>query len=166
MYQKVFRLHEQLYKALANQKRIEIIHLLRDKELSVSQIKTMLGLPQANLSQNLAVLREHNLVTARRNGKAIHYRLSHPNIIRASDLVREMLIDQQQGNLEITNGLKLRMKDLVPLVTDPVCGMRISPRTAGAFLKINNEHYYFCASGCKEEFQKCLKNKSIKLSQK
>lgn len=152
MYQKVFKLHEQLYKALANQKRVEIIHLLRDQQLSVSEIQAMLGLPQANLSQHLAVLREHGLVDTRRKGKEIYYQLSHPNLIKASDLIREMLIDQNKKNASLSEELRLRMKDLVPVVIDPVCGMRLSPKTAAAIVKRKNKTIYFCASGCKKEF--------------
>lgn len=152
MYQEVFQLHEKLYKALANQKRVEIIHLLRDKELSVSDMQNMLGLPQANLSQHLGVLREHGLVRSRRHGKTIHYKLAHTNLMRASDLIREMLIDQNQGDATLTEELRLRMKDFVPVAIDPVCGMRVSPKTAAAALTINGHTIYFCATGCKEVF--------------
>ncbi|MCC6710776.1 MAG: helix-turn-helix domain-containing protein, partial [Candidatus Pacebacteria bacterium] len=47
MYSEVFELHAQLLKALAHPKRLEIIHLIRDQELSVSDIHQMLDLPQA-----------------------------------------------------------------------------------------------------------------------
>lgn len=152
MYQQVFQLHEKLYKALANQKRVEIIHLLRDQELSVSNMQEMLGLPQANLSQHLAVLRKHGLVRFRRNGKTIYYKLSHDNLIQASDLIREMLIDQNRGDAKLAEELRLRMKDFIPLVNDPVCGMRLSPKTAATALKIDGKTYYFCATGCKERY--------------
>ncbi len=154
MYNKVFKLHEMLYKALASQKRVEIIHLLRDQELSVSEMQDMLGLPQANLSQHLSVLREHGVVETRRNGTAIYYKLSHPNIVKASDLFREMLLDQQKDDVILSEELKWRMKDLVPVVIDPVCGMRLSPKTAAVAVNLNKEAYYFCASGCKEKFIK------------
>lgn len=159
MYQEVFQLHEKLYKALANQKRVEIIHLLRDKELSVSDMQRMLGLPQANLSQHLGVLREHGLVCARRHGKAIHYKLAHANLIRASDLIREMLIDQFRGDPQLREELGFRMKDFIPLSTDPVCGMRVSPKTAAAAIKRKGKTFYFCATGCKQIF---LKNRRKK----
>jgi Cu+-exporting ATPase len=64
-----------------------------------------------------------------------------------------MLIDQNQGNNSLTEELRLKMKDLVPLTKDLVCGMRVSPKTAAAALKYKNQTYYFCASGCKKEFK-------------
>ena len=153
----MFDLHANLYKALSNSKRAEIIHLLRDQELSVSQMQEMLGLPQSNISQHLSVLREHGLVSTRRNGTAIYYKLAHSNIIKASDLMREMLIDQNRQDSSLSKELKMKMKDLVPVVIDPVCGMRISPKTAAAAIRVKGNTIYFCASGCKQMFVKKMK---------
>ncbi|HEX9817615.1 MAG TPA: metalloregulator ArsR/SmtB family transcription factor [Patescibacteria group bacterium] len=153
MYQELFELHEQLLKALANSRRLEIVHLLRDQALSVTDIHTMLDLPQANISQHLMVLKEAGIVTAKKDGKQIFYHLTHPNIIQASDLMREMLLDQHQEQ-KLADVLTLRMKELVPLVHDPVCGMRVSPKTAGFSADYAGHTYYFCASGCSSAFHK------------
>ena len=40
---------------------------------------------------------------------------------------------------------------------DPVCGMRLSPKTAADAVKLHGQTYYFCATGCREKFEK--KNK-------
>jgi len=93
MYSEVFKLHQDTFKALANSRRLEIIHLLRDQTLNVSEIGAMLGLPQANLSQHLQILRDAKLVTAKRNGKEIYYQVGDQRLVKACDLVREMLID-------------------------------------------------------------------------
>ena len=153
MYEKLFQLHELTLRALANSRRLEIIHLLRDQELCVGDIHTMLDLPQANISQHLMVLKEAHLVTVRKEGKQIFYKLAHPHIITASDLIREMLVETRP-KLSNAQPTTLNLKELVPLVHDPVCGMRISPKTAGFSLHHNNEEYYFCASGCLKAFQK------------
>jgi DNA-binding transcriptional ArsR family regulator/YHS domain-containing protein len=152
MYSVLFELHAQLLKALAHPRRLEIINLLREGELAVSDIHTMLDLPQANISQHLMLLRDAQVVTARREGKQIYYSLSNQNFIKASDLLREILIDQHQDQ-DFTDELKLTMKDLVPLVHDPVCQMRVSPKTAGFTHHHQGKTYYFCASGCVKKFQ-------------
>lgn len=157
MYQEIFTYHAELLKALANSKRLEIIHLLRDQELSVSQMQDMLHLPQSNLSQHLMVLRKAGVVKSRREGKEVFYQVSHPHFIQASDLLREVLIEQHQGE-EVASQLGYKMQELVPLAHDPVCGMRVSPKTAGFALKHNGTEYYFCASGCYEKF---LSNKEV-----
>lgn len=35
---------------------------------------------------------------------------------------------------------------------DPVCGMDVDPKTAAARSDYNGKTYYFCAPGCKKEF--------------
>lgn len=152
MYSRIFELHAELLKALAHPRRLEIIRLLRDQELCVSDIYEMLDLPQANISQHLMILRDTGIVTTKRDGKQILYRLSNPKIIEASDLLREVLVDQYQGT-EIANHLTIKMRDLVPVVHDPVCHMRVSPKTANYSTEYMNHDYYFCASGCLKKFQ-------------
>ncbi len=152
MYNQIFELHSQLLKALSHPKRLEIIHLVRDQELPVNDIHTMLDLPQANISQHLMILRDAGVVTTRREGKQIYYSLSDKKIIKASDLLREVLIDKNQDK-EISDELVLKMKDLVPLVHDPVCEMRLSPKTAGFSHHHQGQTYFFCASGCMKKFQ-------------
>lgn len=158
MYREIFDTQANTYKALANPKRLEIIHLLRDQELSVSQMMEMLGLPQPNLSQHLQVLRDHNIVSARRNGKSIYYKLAHKDIIKASDLLRTILIEQYKGQ-GIAKELRLKMKDLVPVVRDPICGMRLSPKTAAYAVRDKGKTVYICASGCMSKYEK-QKNKA------
>lgn len=152
MYSHIFEVHAQFLKALAHPRRLEIIHLLRDQELCVSDIYEMLDLPQANISQHLMVLRDAEILSSRRDGKQIFYKLAHSKILEASDLVREVLIDQHH-NSEIARQLNFDMKELVPIVRDPVCQMRVSPRTAAAQDKYQDKKYYFCASGCLKKFQ-------------
>ena len=92
MYQQVFELHSNLHKAMAHPKRLEIIHLLREKTLTVTEIQSMLDLPQANLSQHLQILRTSGVLNNRKIGKQIYYRLAHENFIKASDLLRDVLV--------------------------------------------------------------------------
>lgn len=151
MYSQIFELHAELLKALAHPRRLEIVQLLRDQELSVTDIYEMLDLPQANISQHLMVLRDAGVVTTQRDGKQIIYSLAHPKIVEASDALREVLIDQHKGS-GFEDTLALKMKDLVPIVHDPVCQMRVSPRTASDSIEYQGQRYYFCASGCSKKF--------------
>ena len=152
MYNQIFELHAQFLKALSHPKRLEIIHLIRDQELPVSDIHTMLDLPQANISQHLMVLRDANVVVTRREGKQFYYSLSDKRIIEASDLLRSVLVAQNKDS-KLADELALKINDLVPLVHDPVCEMRLSPKTAGFSHQHQHETYYFCASGCMKKFK-------------
>ncbi|CAB3766695.1 ArsR family transcriptional regulator [Burkholderia paludis] len=62
-----------LLKVLANPDRLLIMCRLSQDELSVGELEEQLGIRQPTLSQQLAVLRENGLVTARREGKNIFY---------------------------------------------------------------------------------------------
>lgn len=152
MYYQVFELHADLLKAMAHPKRLEIIHLLREQELNVSEIQAMLDLPQANLSQHLMILRDSDVVESRRVGKSIFYKLADNRFIKASDLIRQILIDNHKNDPD-SDEFTHKMSDLVPLVTDPVCGMRVSPKTAAFAKKFEKKDYYFCASGCADTFE-------------
>lgn len=65
----------QLLKALANEKRLQILCLLAEHERPVHELNAMLDLSQSALSQHLAVLREENLVQTRREAQSIFYSL-------------------------------------------------------------------------------------------
>ena len=145
MYQKLFTLQEDVFKVLANQKRLEIVQLLNNRELSVSQMISMLGLSQPNLSQHLSLLRQAKVITARRDGQTIYYHLSDPRIAEACTMIKQML--KEIYNLSAENEL------LYPITKDVVCGMRISVSQAGDTTTYKDKQYYFCASGCKETFQ-------------
>lgn len=153
MYHQVFKLHADLLKALSHAKRLEIIHLLRDKELSVSEIQDMLDLSQSNLSQHLMSLRDAQVVETRRDGKQVYYSLTNENFIKASDLLRQVLVKRYKDD-PLADEFSRKMEDLVPLTQDPVCRMRLSPKTAAFAYKQNGNEYYFCASGCLEKFKK------------
>lgn len=151
MYSVVFDLHAQLLKALAHPRRLEIIQLLREEELPVTDIHTMLDLPQANISQHLMILKDAGVVEWRKDGKQIFYSLKNPSISQACDLLREVIIDRFAEN-ELPAEFLLKMKDLVPLTQDPVCHMRLSPKTASYHQTHHHQDYYFCASGCLKKF--------------
>ena len=99
----VYRLHADICQTLANPKRLKIINILRDKEVSAVNLLEILQVPKANLSQQMGVLRQKGIVEARREGKTVYYRLARPKILKAYDLMRELLfevIEEQQKLLK------------------------------------------------------------------
>ena len=62
-----------LLKALANPQRLRILCLLIEGELAVSQLNEQIQLSQSALSQHLALLRENELVTTRKQAQAVFY---------------------------------------------------------------------------------------------
>jgi DNA-binding transcriptional ArsR family regulator len=152
MYQKLFELQEDTLKVVANQKRLEIIQLLNNRELSVNEMVEMLGIRQANLSQHLSLLREAKIVSTRRDGVTIHYSLTDLRVARACSLIKEFLKQQHGSEPEIAAILSRDEANLYPVVRDVVCKMRISVSEAADTIERNNKTYYFCGAGCKEQF--------------
>ncbi len=151
MYQQLLALEEEIFKVIANQKRLEIIQLLNHKELSVSEMVAMLGIPQANLSQHLSILRQSNLVKTRRDGQRVYYHLADSNIAKSVDLIFRFLENQQRLN---PTSKRIDYLKTYPIVKDPVCGMRISAHEAFDSAKHGGREFFFCASGCKNKFVK------------
>ncbi|HEU4913965.1 MAG TPA: metalloregulator ArsR/SmtB family transcription factor [Candidatus Saccharimonadales bacterium] len=145
MSHQLFALEEDVFKVIANQKRLEIIQLLHKRELNVGEMVEMLGLRQSNLSQHLTLLRQCKLVTVTKKGREVYYRLSDDHIAEAVQLVYRFL--QKQYNLD-----GVQTDTLFPIVADPVCGMRLSASEAFDSIVQDGRSYFFCASGCKDKF--------------
>lgn len=91
---RIFDLHARICRTLAHPKRLEILNLVRDGELSVSELAEGMGLSLANVSQHLAILRDKGVVMTRREGVNVYYRVADSRIIQACDLMREVLFEQ------------------------------------------------------------------------
>ena len=98
----VFLLHAEICKTLAHPKRLEILNALRDGEVSVAKLVRTMRLPKANVSQHLSVLRSRGVVKARRKGLNVYYRVASPKIIRACNLMREVLMEHLEESARAT----------------------------------------------------------------
>ena len=68
-------------KLLANEDRLLLLCQLSQGELSVSELEAQLGIRQPTLSQQLGVLRTEGVVSTRRQGKSIYYRVADPALV-------------------------------------------------------------------------------------
>lgn len=84
------RFKAEFFKALAHPIRIHILDMLREGERNVNEMKDMLNIEAANVSQQLAVLRNKNLVTARREGNNVYYTIRDPAIFELLDISRKI----------------------------------------------------------------------------
>lgn len=67
---------------LAHPHRVRIIEELRAEELDVNSLQGILAVSHSRVSQHLSVLRSHRLVTERREGRHVYYRLVHPGLAK------------------------------------------------------------------------------------
>jgi rhodanese-related sulfurtransferase len=81
-------------KALASGRRIELLDVLANGERTVEVLAGEVGLSVANTSQHLQVLRQAGLVTSRRGGTSIYYRLAAPEVFQLWQALRTLAASQ------------------------------------------------------------------------
>lgn len=92
----LFELQAEVCKTLSSPKRLEIINALKEGEKTVGELVEILGVPKANVSQHLAVMRLKGILNSRRDGVNIYYRIANPKVVQACMLMREVLTEQMQ----------------------------------------------------------------------
>ena len=63
-------------KALSDPNRVKVVKMLQQRELCVCEIKAALGLAQSTVSKHLSVLEAAGLISSRKEGLWVYYRLS------------------------------------------------------------------------------------------
>lgn len=93
----LYALHASICQTLAHPKRLEVIERLREGEISVTDLAEALEISQPNLSQHLTLMKQKGIVTTRREGLNVYYRLASPKIVKACDLMREVLVEHLEA---------------------------------------------------------------------
>ena len=90
-----------LFKALAHPARVQVLECLADGESPVGALADCLGMEISHLSQQLAVLRRAGLVSNRRVGSVVFYRLRDPRTSQLLFVARELLVASLQDDQEL-----------------------------------------------------------------
>jgi ArsR family transcriptional regulator len=77
-------------KALADAKRLCVVERLAEGERSVSDLSRDVGCQVPNMSQHLAVLRSAGIVSTRRVGSTVFYRLADPQVLEVYRLMQQV----------------------------------------------------------------------------
>lgn len=91
----LYEIKANLFKALAHPARIRVLEILSAaaEPTPVSEILAETGMEATLLSQHLAVLKRHQVVTSERVGNAVFYRLAHPKVAELLLIARTFLAD-------------------------------------------------------------------------
>ena len=73
--------NSEVYKILANAKRLEILNIIKNQEVRVEDLIKIVGISKANMSQHLSLLRRAGLVSVRRQGLYAYYKILDPRIV-------------------------------------------------------------------------------------
>ncbi len=93
MNEDLFELIAQRFKAMSEPTRLKILHLLKEQELSVSEIAEKAGLKHGTASANLNALHKAGLVTFRREGTKVLYQVSNNMVFDICETVCQTLRD-------------------------------------------------------------------------
>ncbi|HLE31886.1 MAG TPA: metalloregulator ArsR/SmtB family transcription factor [Bacteroidota bacterium] len=105
MNNEIFRLHADVCKTLSHAKRLEILSILRDGEVSAGEIVRLMRISKANVSQHLSIMRKAGILITRREGANVYYRISNGKVTKACDLMREVLIEHHSQKNKILKNI-------------------------------------------------------------
>lgn len=114
----LYELHAQLCGVFTSPKRLEMLNLLRNRELSVGELSKLASIRQSSVSQHLAILRSQGIVKTRRDGVTIFYSIANQKIIQAFDIMTEVLLERLAGTEKLSKDLKRQRhnKKLLPVI--------------------------------------------------
>jgi DNA-binding transcriptional ArsR family regulator len=96
--EELYRLQAEFCKGMAHPKRIFILSILKDGERTVNELAEQTGIPQANLSQHLSLMRQIGIVQTRRKGLNVCYSIADYQIVEACELVRKAIGQRVRRN--------------------------------------------------------------------
>ncbi len=91
----IFKVHADFCKCLASEKRLRILWLLHEGEQSVTELAEQIGIPVANVSQHLRILKNFQAVGEKKIGKQVFYHITNEKFIKGCRLIREGIIENQ-----------------------------------------------------------------------
>jgi ArsR family transcriptional regulator len=107
MRQKLSNFKAEFFKALAHPLRISILDALREGEMTVNEISQKFEVEPANASQQLAVLRNKDIVTARKEGANVYYSVTDATVFKLLDVAREIFNNHLIGMRSMLEEIRL-----------------------------------------------------------
>ena len=106
MRQQLSNFKADFFKALAHPLRISILDSLRDGERTVNEISQKFDVEPSNASQQLAILRNKNIIVARKSGSNVYYSVTDPAIFKLLDAARDIFNNQLSGVRSLLEEMK------------------------------------------------------------
>jgi DNA-binding transcriptional ArsR family regulator len=99
--EKLYELHAEFCKMFAHPIRLALLDSFREGEKTVTELQRELGLKQSTISQHLANFRKLGIVTIRKEGRNVYYKISDERILKAYDLIDQVIKERKKRELEI-----------------------------------------------------------------
>ena len=102
----LYQLKAEFFKTLGHPARIRVLELLSEREHGVAELVAVVGIEASNLSQHLATLRRANLVATRKEGSAVHYSVTSPQVAELLAVARAILTGVLSEQVELLEDLR------------------------------------------------------------
>src|SRR3954453_4930648 len=101
----VYLLKAEFFRTLGHPARVRVLQLLREGEQTVGALQAALDLDSGGTSQHLAALRKQGLVTSRREGTSVYYRIKDPRILELLELAKAILASDLEDQRALLDDL-------------------------------------------------------------
>jgi DNA-binding transcriptional ArsR family regulator len=95
-------------KAIANSTRLHILDLLRESEKCVCEMLPSLDMEQSNVSQHLNILKNAGIVTSRKKGQHVLYKVRNEGIFDLMDALDALLVNELEEASELLKNIGSR----------------------------------------------------------
>jgi DNA-binding transcriptional ArsR family regulator len=91
--QEINQLHANICSAISEPNRILLLYEIHEEPRNVNSLAESVGISQPAASRHLKVLKERGLINAQRDGNQVIYTLADDRIIKALNLLRQLMLD-------------------------------------------------------------------------
>ena len=103
----IYALKAEFLRTLGHPARVRLLQALREGEQSVGALQATLGLDSGGTSQHLAALRKQGLVTSRREGTSVYYRIKDERVLELLELAKAILTANLEDNRALLDELAI-----------------------------------------------------------
>jgi len=102
----LYERHAEMCKVFSNPTRLMILNVLRETEFTVAAIGEKLRIAPGTVSPHLLMMKRQRVLSSRKEGNQVFYRLVNPRMLKAFDLIRDVLYEQMNHEGTLTRHLK------------------------------------------------------------
>jgi len=102
----LFEMQAAFCRTMGHPHRLMILYVLKERELCVGDIAERLRVSQPSVSQHLSAMRGVGMLSMRREGQFVYYRLADESISQACEMVREILTRSIHARSALLGGKK------------------------------------------------------------
>ncbi len=101
MFEEMFLSQADIFKSMAHPARLQILSLLRDGERCVCEIFPAVGIEQSCTLRHLSILKKEGLLSSRKEGLNVIYRIKDPRVNLMLDLSEDVMRSFWQDKLKV-----------------------------------------------------------------